>query len=425
MILLAAFLFLILVGLPVAFAFGISGIIYILAWTRFPGNLVTTVSFSQLDSFALMAVPFFIFAGDIMRYGGVSSRLVKFTKSLFKTSTSAVGTITIVASAFFGAISGAAVATVAAIGGIMMPEMKKSGYKPEYAAALSSAAGYLGILIPPSIPMVVYGVTANASIGNLFIAGIIPGLLAMLAMILVNRHMHRRYLDDEQARRSISESSKGSLWRSFFQALPGLLMPVIILGGIYGGIFTATEAAAVAIVYGLAVGIFVYREIKFKDILKIAAGSAITSAKILFIIALAGFFGRVMTLIHLPHEISAAVLGVTTNKEALLFMIMLLFLVLGMVMETSCAILIVTPILLPIAVAAGINPIHLGIIMVFDLAIGVITPPMAVNLFVGSQISGVPVAKMIKPIMPFVLVSMLLLLAVVYIPKISLLFIGG
>ncbi|MGN0909515.1 MAG: TRAP transporter large permease, partial [Succinivibrio sp.] len=279
--------------------------------------------------------------------------------------------------------------------------------------------------IPPSIPMVVYGVTANASIGNLFIAGIIPGLLAMLAMILVNRRMHRKYLDEEQARRSISESSKDSLWRSFLQALPGLLMPVIILGGIYGGIFTATEAAAVAIVYGLAVGIFVYREIKFKDILKIAAGSAITSAKILFIIAMAGFFGRVMTLIHLPHEISAAVLGVTTNKEALLFMIMLLFLVLGMVMETSCAILIVTPILLPIATAAGINPIHLGIIMVFDLAIGVITPPMAVNLFVGSQISGVPVARMIRPIMPFVLVSMLLLLAVVYIPKISLLFIGG
>lgn len=425
MILLCSFLLLIFIGLPVVFAFGISGLVYILSLTRFSGNLVTTVSFSQLDSFALMAVPFFIFAGDIMRYGGVSSRLVGFTKSLFKTSTSAVGTITIVASAFFGAISGAAVATVAAIGGIMMPEMKKNGYRPEYAAALSSAAGYLGILIPPSIPMVVYGVTANASIGNLFIAGIIPGLLAMIAMILVNRHMHRKYLDEKQAEKSMEESGRVKLFSSFMRAFPGLLMPVIILGGIYGGIFTATEAAAVAIMYGLFVGIFVYKEIRFRDILRIAVGSAITSAKILFIIALAGFFSRVMTLIHLPHEISAAILGLTSSKEALLFMIMLLFLLLGMVMETSCAILIVTPILLPVAVSAGINPIHLGIIMVFDLAIGVITPPMAVNMFVGSQISGVPVAKMIKPIMPFVLVSMLLLLAVVYIPKLSLLFIGG
>ncbi len=422
MILLGAFLLLIILGMPIAFAFGISGVLYVLLFTRFPGNLVTTVSFSQLDSFALMAVPFFIFAGDIMRCGGVSSRLIAFTKALFKKSTSAVGTITIVGSAFFGAISGAAVATVAAIGGIMVPEMKKTGYKQEYSAALASAAGFLGILIPPSIPMVVYGVTANASIGNMFIAGVIPGLLAMVAMILVNRFMHKKYLDVKIAKKSLAESSHEPLFKSFISAFPGLLMPVIILGGIYGGIFTATEAAAIAIVYGLIVSIFIYREIKVADILKIAIESALTSAKILFIIALAGFFGRVMTLIHLPHDISAMILSVSSSKEVLLLMIMVLFLILGMVMETSCAILIVTPILLPIAMQVGINPIHLGIIMVFDLAIGVITPPMAVNIFVGSQISGVPVAKMIKPIMPFVLVSTALLLLVVYVPKLSLMF---
>ena len=423
MILLISFLILILLGLPIAFSFGIAGLVYILAATRFPGNLAVTVSFSQLDSFALMAVPFFIFADDIMRYGGVSTRLIAFTKALFHRSSSAMGTITIVASGFFGAISGAAVATVAAIGGIMIPEMRKAGYGQEYAASLSSAAGYLGILIPPSIPMVVYGVTANQSIGALFVAGIIPGILAMLVMILVNRKQHRKYLDLKMFEKDAQGAQQVSLVKSFGAAFPGLMMPVIILGGIYGGIFTPTEAAAVSIVYGLLVSLFVYKEIKFKDILAIAKESAFTSAKILFIIGLAGYFGRVMTLIHLPNEISTFILGISSNKYVLLFLIALLFLILGMVMETSCAILIVTPILLPIAMSVGINPIHLGIIMVFDLAIGVITPPMAVNIFIGSQISGVPVAKMIKPIMPFVLASMALLMFIVYIPQLSLAFV--
>ena len=237
MILLISFLILILLGLPIAFSFGIAGLVYILAATRFPGNLAVTVSFSQLDSFALMAVPFFIFAGDIMRYGGVSTRLIAFTKALFHRSSSAMGTITIVASGFFGAISGAAVATVAAIGDIMIPEMRKAGYGQEYAASLSSAAGYLGILIPPSIPMVVYGVTANQSIGALFVAGIIPGILAMLVMILVNRKQHRKYLDLKMFEKDAQGAQQVSLVKSFGAAFPGLMMPVIILGGIYGGIF--------------------------------------------------------------------------------------------------------------------------------------------------------------------------------------------
>lgn len=422
MLILILFLLLIAIGLPIAFAFGVSGLSYIILCTKFPPQIISTVSFSQLDSFSLMAVPFFIFAGDIMKYGGVSSRLIAFSKSIFKKSDSAVGTITIVGSAFFGAISGAAVATVAAIGGIMVPEMRKVGYKKEYSAALASASGYLGILIPPSIPLVVFGVTSNQSIGDLFIAGVIPGLLAMSAMIVVNKIMLKRNIDKTNIKCD-KVDTEDSFIKSFLKALPGLLMPVIILGGIYGGIFTATEAAAVAIFYGLFVSIFIYKEIKIKDILKIAKDSAITSAKILFIIALAGFFGRLMTLLHLPHDISEAILSISSNKYVLLFLIAALFLFLGMVMETSCAILIVTPILMPLALQAGINPIHLGIIIVFDLAIGVITPPMAVNMFIGSQISGVPVAKMIRPIMPFVLVSMALLLIVVYVPSLSLAFI--
>ena len=313
MLLLIIFVLLIAVGLPIAFSFGVAGLIYILSFTHFQPQLITTVSFSQLDSFSLMAVPFFIFAGDIMRYGGVSSRLIKFTKSLFKQSTSAVGTITVVASAFFGAISGAAVATVAAIGGIMLPEMKKTGYKHEYSAALASSAGYLGILIPPSIPLLVFGVTSNQSIGDLFIAGIIPGLMACTGMVLLNAWLHKKWMVDK-TEMVIEKPQKISLFVGFMEALPGLLMPVIILGGIYGGVFTATEAAAVAIVYGLLVSIFIYKEIKINQILKIAIESARTSAKILFIIALAGFFGRLMTMIHLPSEITKAMLSISENK---------------------------------------------------------------------------------------------------------------
>ena len=419
MLLLLIFVLLIAVGLPIAFAFGVTGLVYILSFTHFQPQLISTVSFSQLDSFPLMVVPFFIFAGDIMRYGGVSSRLIKFTKSMFKNSTSAVGTITIVASAFFGAISGAAVATVAAIGGIMIPEMKKIGYKQEYSAALASSAGYLGILIPPSIPLLVFGVTSNQSIGDLFIAGIVPGLLACSGMVFLNAILHRKWMNKVEI--EVDDSTQHiAFFSGLKDALPGLLMPVIILGGIYGGIFTATEAAAVAIIYGLLVSVFIYKEIKIKQILSIAIESAKTSAKILFIIALAGFFGRLMTMIHLPSDITKAMLSISDNKYVLLALIAVLFLFLGMVMETSCAILIVTPILMPLAMQVGINPIHLGIIIVFDLAIGLITPPMAVNIFVGSQISGVPVAKMIKPILPFVWVSMIMLLAVIYIPQISL-----
>jgi len=417
MLLFGIFLAIIATGLPVAFAFGTAGLIFILSATKLPPQIISTVSFASLDSFPLMAVPFFIFAGDIMRYGGVSKRLVAFAKSFCKDSASALGTITIVGCAFFGAISGAAVATVAAIGGIMIPEMVKGGYKKEYAVALACASGYLGILIPPSIPLVVYGVTANASIGDLFMAGVVPGVLAAIAFIVYNKIACKKMVTVPAA---TEELKKETFWQSFVNVIPGLLMPVIILGGIYGGIFTATEAAAVAIFYGLVVSLWVYKEIKIKDILKIATESAYSSAKILFIIGLAGFFSRLMTVSHMPQDIANALLGITTNKIAMLLLINVLYLLLGMVMETSCAILITTPILLPIVTGMGVDPVHFGVMMVFNLAVGLITPPMAVNLFVGSQLSNTPITKLVRPIIPFVLVSIIVLLLVAYVPAISL-----
>ena len=351
-----------------------------------------------------------------MRYGGVSNRLVDFAKTLFRKSSSALGTITVVACAFFGAISGSAAATVAAIGGIMIPEMIRNNYGKEYSVALASSAGYLGILIPPSVPLILFGVTANKSIGDLFIAGIVPGCLAAVVFVVLNHFLCPKA--STPATVSAAED-RVDIWKSFLGVLPGLMMPVIILGGIYGGIFTATEAAAVAILYGLLVSVHVYKEIRYRDILRIAYESALISAKIMFIIAMAGAFGRLMSRLRVPAQIVDLIMGVSSSHWAILLLINAILLLLGMVMETGTAIIITTPILLPIATGIGMDPIHFGVMMVFNLAIGLITPPMALNLFVGAQISGVPIPALVRPIIPFVLSSLLVLALVVCVPELS------
>ena len=418
MTLVLIFFLMVAVGIPIAYAFGISGVLYIAFFTNLNPQLIMSTTFTAVNSFTLLAMPFFIFAGDIMRLGGVSSRLLNFAKLLFRKSKSALGTITIVASAFFGAISGSSNATVAAIGGIMIPEMHRDGYKLEYAAALASTAGYLGILIPPSVPLVVYAVSSGQSVGKLFVATIIPGILAAIIMIVLNMFLVQHNYRPAKHEEAATENSK-SAGRVVLEALPALLMPVVILGGIYGGIFTATEAAAVAIVYGIVVSVFVYRDIKLKDILRIAKDSALTSASLLIIISLAGFFGNLLTMARVPAQISSAILSISDSKFGIMLMINLLLLLLGMIMDATTAILITTPILLPIASAAGISPIHFGIIMLVNFAIGVITPPMALNLFVGSKVSGVPIAKMVKPLIPFLLASLGLLILVVLCPPLS------
>ena len=418
MTLIIIFFLCVALGLPIAYAFGIGGVLYILFFTDLNAQLIMSTSFAAVNSFTLLAMPFFIFAGDIMRLGGVSTRLLNFAKIFFRRSRSALGTITIVGSAFFGAISGSSNATVAAIGGIMIPEMHRYGYRIEYAAALASTAGYLGILIPPSVPLVVYAVSAGASVGKLFMATIVPGIIAALMLIATNKILIPKYCEEKNSGET-TEKEKSNI-QIVFEALPALFMPILILGGIYGGIFTATEAAAVAIVYGIIVSVFVYRDIALADILKIAKDSAMTSASLLIIISLAGFFGNLLTMARVPSQIANAILSVSESKIVIILLINLLLLLLGMIMDATTAILITTPILLPIAQSIGISPLHFGIIMLVNFAIGVITPPMALNLFVGSRVSGVPIAKMIKPLTPFLLVSLGLLVLVVAVPQLSL-----
>ena len=419
MILVIIFFLCVAIGLPIAYAFGIAGVLYISFFTDLNSQLITSTTFAAVNSFTLLAMPFFIFAGDIMRLGGVSSRLLNFAKLLFKKSRSALGTITIVGSAFFGAISGSSNATVAAIGGIMIPEMKRDGYKLEYAAALASTAGYLGILIPPSVPLVIYAVSSGESVGKLFIATIVPGILAAVMLVILNKLLlNKNYVPENH--QEINTNEGKTTGQVLLDAIPALLMPVLILGGIYGGIFTATEAAAVAIVYGIVVSIFIYKDITWKDLFQIARESAFTSASLLIIISFAGFFGNLLTMARVPSMIADVILGFSQSEPVIILMINLLLLLLGMIMDATTAILITTPILLPIAEGIGIDPIHFGIIMLVNLAIGVITPPMALNLFVGSKVSGVPIAKIVPPLIPFLIMSLILLIIVVAVPALSL-----
>lgn len=371
--------------------------------------------FNAVDSFPLLAIPFFILAGKLMESGGISQRLIHFANVLFGRVNGGLAIVSIVACAFFAAISGSAAATTAAVGSLLIPAMVKKGYDKSFSTAVQAAGGTVGVMIPPSVPLVLYGVTAGVSIGELFIAGILPGILVTgsLLILVYVISLKRNYGGGETY-------SFKEIVKAFADAILALLMPVIILGGIYGGIFTPTEAAVVAVVYGLIVGIFIYREIKFSDLVEIFSSSVVITAVIMFIIAGASVFGYYLTRARVPRELAELMLSITDNWIIALLIINLLLLFVGVFLETSAAIIILTPILAPIASALGIDLVHFGIIMIINLAIGFITPPVGVNLFVASNISGTKIEKLIVAIIPFVIVMIISVLIISFMPSISL-----
>jgi len=419
MTLFGSFLLIIATGIPVAFAFAIAGMLYLTFSDSLSLDLdnIVTVTFSGLDSFVLMSIPFFIFAGDLMKQGGIIDRLVKLSGLILGRSKSAMGGISVLTSTFFGAISGSSAASVAAVGSIMVPEMQRQGYKKPAAAALVAAAGFIGIFIPPSIPLILYGLASGASIGALFLAGIIPGILVMLTFMGLNVFLARNNSPspDEDVVK-VNAQSKISI---VLQALPGLLLPVLILGGIYSGLFTPTEAAAVAVFYAIVISKYVYKSLNFSDLPKLALGSAITSASIMIIIGFSAFFGRLMTLDQIPDAISEAMLTLTTNPILLTLLMNLFLLFLGMFVETATIIMIATPILLPLAIELGIDPVHFGVIMIMNLSVGLITPPMSLNLFVAARISDLELRHLVRPILPYVFTSLILMLVISYVPQLS------
>ncbi len=416
LLLFGCFIALLVAAVPVAISLGLASALALLYSGKVNSSFIAQGLVTSIDSFPLMAVPFFILAGDLMGHGGLSRRLLNVGAVFFGRYTGGLAIIAIVTCMFFAAISGSGPATVAAIGGILLPAMAKAGYDKGWSVGMIAAAGSIGIVIPPSIPMIIYAVSANVSITEMFVAGIVPGLMIGIGLILVAWFSARKrgYRGDDK--RYTAREILATVW----DAKWALLVPVIILGGIYGGIFTPTEAAAVGVIYGFIVGVFVHREMSFKDLYRVIAESALTSATVILIVGTATIFGRVLTIERIPVMIAEAMVSLTDNHILILLLINVLLLFVGMFMETLAAIIILTPILLPVVMAVGVDPVHFGIVVIVNLAIGMVTPPVGVNLFVGARIGNISLEKAAAGVMTFIVSMLTVLLLITYVPALSL-----
>ena len=402
-------------SLPIGVSLGVATAVTMAVTTNLKLLSIPQSCFGGLDSFPLMAIPFFILAGNLMKYGGISQRLLDFSGSVVGSIRGGLGMVTILSSMFFAAISGSAPATVTAIGSITIPEMKNKGYDLGYAAALTASAGTIGVIIPPSIPFVIYGVMSGASIGGLFMAGIIPGVMIGIGLMLVNYIAAKKY--GYGGKTEAFSLRKAMI--SFKNATFALLCPVIILGGIYGGIFTPTEAAVVGIVYALLVGAFIYRELKWKDIYDAFRDTVLINGSTTFMVGLSLAFASYLTMAQVPATIAGGFLSISSNPIIIFLMINLLLICIGCFIDNISSCVILTPILLPIAVSMGMDPIQFGIVMTVNLAIGFITPPYGANLFFASAIGHVSIERISQKIIPFILVMVAILLALTFIPALS------
>lgn len=405
-----------LLTVPVGFSLGAASLASIMYTGQLTYGFIAQNLVTAADSFPIMAIPFFVFAGELMGGGGISRRLLDVANVFFGRISGGLAIVTVVVCMFFAAISGSGPATVAAVGGMVVPTMINKGYDKKFVLALIAAAGSIGVIIPPSIPMVVYSVTTNSSVSKLFMAGFLPGLLIGLGLIgyayvFAKTHGYKGDTDAFSWKRALREVWSGK-W--------ALISPIIILGGIYGGIFTPTEAAAVSVVYSLIVGLFIYKELDFKGLLNVTKNACETTASILIVIGCAAAFSKVLTLGRVPMAVANLLTSMTDNKIIILLLINVVLLLVGCFMETLCAIMILAPIFLPVITALGVNVTHFGIIMVVNLAIGFITPPLGVNLFVASRVGETSLDNVIKGIIPFLIIMIVLLLILTFVPQISL-----
>ena len=406
---------LMMLSVPVGIALGVSTLITMLATTDLNVIMIPQYCFRGLDSFPLMAIPFFMLAGNLMRFGGLSEKLINLAYSLVAGIKGGLGHVTVLACMFFAALSGSAPATVTAIGSNVIPEMVKKGYDRGYATALTSTAGTIGVIIPPSIPFVIYGVVSGASIGELFMAGVFPGILIGAVLMIVNYFFSRKYGYGGEGKADFK-----LFLRELKDAIWALLVPVIILGGIYGGIFTPTESAVVAIVYSLFVGIVIYKKLTLKDIYDAFKDTASMNGTTTFMVGLSMAFAAYLTMAGIPSAVGSYILSMDAGPVVVLLMVNIVLLIVGCFIDNISSTIILTPILLPIVESLGMTPVHFGIVMTVNLAIGFITPPYGVNLFYGSAIGGITLEQLAKKIVPFIIAMIFCLAIITAVPALSL-----
>lgn len=409
-ILFGTFFLLLLIGVPIAFAVAVSGIAVLIAG-HVSLLMVIQRMFAATNSFPLIAVPFFILAGDLLAQGSISRLLVEFAESLLGRIRGSLSLVSVVAGMFFAAISGSGAATTAAVGSTLINPLKERGYDEPSSAALIASAGCIGVVIPPSVPMILYAVIANQSVTQLFTNGFFPGVLMGLILIIIAlAQAHQRNYP-----KGVGFSWK-NVWLTFRKSIWGILMPAIILGGIFSGYFTPSEAAAVAVIYGVIVSFFVYRDMTLKQLYQIMIGSAKTSSVIMIIIACSGIFGWALANWKIPEQVATGILSISGNKYIVLLLIAVVILIAGVFMETSSAVILLTPVFLPLVSALGVSLVHFGIVFVVGISIGMITPPVAINLFVASSITGLPIERISKSVVPYLLGLIFVYLIYLYLP---------
>lgn len=415
-LLFGSFLGLLVVGVPIGIALAVASLIVIYSLPFLNPDFLFQGLVYGLNSFPLLAVILFTLAGNIMSRGGIANRLIRVAELFLGRVTGGLGIVAIVACMVVASISGTGSATVAAIGLAMIPAMVQKGYDRAFSGAIVASAGGIGVIIPPSVVMIVYAITAQVSVTDMFLAGILPGIIIGVALMVYTYIQSRRH----GYQGSDTKFSKAEALQILQQGILPLLMPFIILGGIYSGLFTPTESAAVGVVYGLVLGVFVYREIKPQDLYGIILQSALLVGAVLVIVGASTAFGRILTIERVPTDIANWVLGVTDSKVLILLAILMLLLVVGTFMETLAAIVILTPLLLPIVTSLGMSPVHFGVVMIVNLAIGFVTPPLGANLFMASQVGQVEIEKLSRAVIGFIFAMIIALLIITFMPWFSL-----
>jgi tripartite ATP-independent transporter DctM subunit len=418
LVLVISFIVLLSIGVPISFSIGISSLLTMLLSISTLPSLTTVAQrmATGIDSFALLAIPFFIFAGQLMNSGGIARRLIDFAKVLVGKLPGGLAFVNILAAMFFGAISGSAVAAASAIGGFMTPVMEKEGYDKSFSAAVNITSATTGLIIPPSNILIVYSLASGGvSIAALFLAGYIPGIIFGLSLMVVAYVYAIKHNYKVNFEFNLSFAIK-----KFLEALPSLMLIVIVIGGIVAGYFTATEASAIAVLYAFILSVFVYKEIKFKDLPDILLTSASTTAIVMLLVGTSMAMSWVMAYENIPQNVANALLALSSNKIVILIIINVILLFIGTFMDMTPAVLIFTPIFLPVVVQLGVNPIHFGIMMVMNLSVGLCTPPVGSVLFVGCSVANLPITKVIKPLIPMFLAMIFALLLVTYVEELSL-----